>query len=90
LFEISLQFLYNIFVQINVACIQWHETYCILLIQWLSGLWGVSKPFLGQKWVGQKKNSSLTAKPTTQPLVWHSDPGTPLLPVAIILRVMNL
>jgi len=55
------------------------ETCCILLLQWLSGLWGVSKPFLPPKMGSQKKNSSLTAEPTTQPLVWHSDPGTPLL-----------
>jgi len=54
-------------------------TCCMLLIQWLSGLWGVSKPFLPPKMGRSKKNSSLTAKPTTQPLAWHSDPGTPLL-----------
>jgi len=32
-----------------------HEACCILLIQWLSGLWGVSKLFLGQKMGRSKK-----------------------------------
>jgi len=41
-------------------------------MQWLSGLWGVSKPFLGQKWVGQKKKKkkrldSRTNHPTRTP-----------------------
>ena len=45
-----------------------HETCCMLLIEWLSGLWGVSKLFLGPKMGrSKKKNSGLTAKPTTQP-----------------------
>ena len=55
-----------------------HETYCILLIEWLSGLRGVSKLFLVQKMGRSKKNSGLTAKSTTQPTVWHSDPRYPL------------
>ena len=49
------------------VCLQ-HETCCMLLIEWLSGLWGVSKLFLGPKMGrSKKKNSGLTAKPTTQP-----------------------
>jgi hypothetical protein len=34
--------------------------------------------FLPKKRLGQKKISGLMAEPTTQPLVWHSDPGYPL------------
>ena len=63
---------------LSFSVLQW-ETYCILLIEWLSGLWGVSKLFLGQKMGRSKKKiAAWRLKPTTQPPVRHSDPGYPL------------
>ena len=60
-----------------LSVLQW-ETCCILMIEWLSGLWGVSKLFLGQK-MGRSKKKIAAWQPNQPPNPWSGIqiPDTP-------------